>query len=276
MSELEYPNLRGREKRKKVDDDYRKQISDNLGDGKIFDNHYSWVDSDLGHYSRTFSRELKDFLDLTNYLKARFNKKINCLDIGGIGDSLFGGIYEELKSKIGVPIFGTKQTSLDLGKSLGISLHHASRKEKIDEWQHRSIIGDAYSSESVEETKKYFGTEGVDFIISRMGRGLEFAPENPFKLYEAIKNYYEILNVGGTMLLQLPARHQKIIVAWVNFLKRNYPHLVIKFNSPNHFGYDPSLDGDYTLTIMIEKNEKSPTVLPPLSKFATFRLKSEL
>ncbi len=274
---LEYPNLRGKEVRNRINERYEKVVLDNFGDVGYLRNNYSWTDSLVEHYSKTFSRELTYLGGLSGYLNLRFgNRKVNCLDLGGTGNLLFRDIHAEGKNPK-VPILNiNKKSAVELNKTLGVSLHHGQDEFSEDGWKHKNIVGDVYSDLTFSHVEKYFKKDGVDFIISRMGAGLEFAPENPFKIFQAIKNYYSILNPGGSMLLQGPARHTKLIRVWANYINRNFPNLKVTVKSPTHRGgWDASAYSPDNLTILVEKDQGSPVELPALSKFDIFRMKKD-
>lgn len=277
MSNLEYPYLRGK-KRNETNRQYEYDIKKNLGNVDYLLENYKWRNSGVDHYSLTFARELKKYGDIFGYLSYRFvGRKINCLDIGGSGNRLFEDIYN---LTIEQQYYKAKDKFVDLNKTMGISLHHGLGSYDSDDWKHECLTGDAFSDKTFEKTEEYFGLEGVDFIISRMGRGLDFTPENPFQIFKALKNYYSLLNIGGSMLLQLPVRHERLIASWVNFLRRNIKpkNLKIITNFPDSDEmepYDATTDNSTILTILIEKNIGAPLELPGLSKFAVFKMKRD-
>ncbi len=240
---------------------YQSRINSEHGDDQLAKLHYNWLNSSAFIYEKSFARELRHG-ELANYLHKRFHaKKINCLDIGGVGEQLFDNL---------------RVRRVNIGHTVGLSLHQLSDLRSEDGWNHEGVVGDAYSNVTIEKIKtKFRHVAGLDFIISRMGAGLDYRPSNPIVLFQTLNSYYKMLNEGGTMLLQLPVRDAKLMRIWFNFIKRqNISGLNIKVKFPSDaVPSDASSDPRKTLTMILEKNHGAPTELPYLPLMKVFRIK---
>lgn len=197
---------------------------------KIIKNgHYTWVDSPLEEtrsyiegrsFSDSFSYVLPEKnIGLKQYieksLEARKGKAIG-VEFGGIGSQLFSGFS---------PNF--------FAKSMGVTLvdqrtHNNDEKSFQEDIRinHEILINNILKSETYEYLKKWLNHEKIDLIISRMAAGLEFIPLEPYTTSKILEIWYELLNDGGIMFVQVPVEFNKLLVLWVEMIQKKFSEVI--------------------------------------------------
>lgn len=224
---------------------------------------YHWLDSNWYDYISSFTRLFSDNSPL-KYLDSRFSgRKINALDLGGAGNILFHGLTHDEQNP--VPLQFGQTAGVDLNGPFVKPDDTPEHKSRYTLPEHKNIIADAFSKSTFRQVQEVF-PKGVDLIISRMGAGLKHSPDSPELLFRLLNNYYQILNVGGALILQLPVKFAQEVKKWQEYLQANQTKgLNFKFSFPEEGpGSDSRRGSQDNLCILIEKNEDAPNNLPSL------------
>jgi hypothetical protein len=198
----------------------KKRIADFEVQGKDKINnkeHYHWINSHIDGptaaeerggepFSHSFiriltGRNLKSYIQKT--IETKRGEAIG-VEFGGIGSNLFAGFSPGFFAKS----FGV--TLVDHRKPEELALQNAEN-EKI---HHEVLIGDIFDEETYKSLNKKLAGAKVDFIVSRMAKGLEFVPMEPYTVSKILKIWYDLLNEGGIMLVQTPTTLNNLLKIW--------------------------------------------------------------
>lgn len=174
-------------------------------------------------------------LKMKDYLKEKFSNKkegIIIVEMGGPGVNLVKDINSVCKVK--------KSFALTLDVGFNLAKSEECFKEKNIPLNHEIILGDMFLSQKFLELKNKLKGEKVDFLIERMRAGTEFLSDSschPFWYYEQLNNWYQLLSLGGIMLVEIPyyaPLDYPVIRNWIDFLKRNKE---VKLNNNRSLSY---------------------------------------
>ncbi len=210
-----------------------------VGEKKINqESHYTWVDSPVDGFEddltgMPFSLSFKDLLphletSLRNYIENILEEKKGKavgVEFGGIGSRFFAGFSEGFFEKsFGVTLVDHRKSS-----------HNFSILVEEDKQNHHEVIeGDIFDFKTYETLEKSLGHHKVDLIVERMGRGLEFVPIEPYTVAKVLNTWYELLDEGGMMFVQVPFEFSRLLEAWAHKIENDFKgKLEIKFSKAN-------------------------------------------
>jgi len=193
--------------------------------------HYTFVDSSLDNYStskgvpffESFYRVLpRSSENMTNYiqkfLKPKRGKAIG-LEFGGIGSGVFHSFSPGVFAKsVGVTLVDHRD-----GEEL------AQSKKEDKKINHETLEGDIFDLKTYESLNKLLEGKKVDFIVSRMAKGLEFVPVEPYTVSKILKIWYELLAEEGIMFVQTPIAFNNLLKDWAEKIKKECKSLEISF-----------------------------------------------
>jgi len=197
-------------------------------EGKNAVNRYTWRNSPLeGEYvpniGMSFAESFYDtFYDnkgirhyIEKILKAKAGKAIG-IEFGGVGENLFSGF-----------------TSGFFVQSVGVTLidhrDHEKTNEpfgKDSEINHKVLEGNIFDSSTYKSLNKILENKKVDLIMERMGRGLEFVPIEPYSVSRILEVWYELLNEGGVMFIQVPVEFNYLLKAWIKKIEEEFKDVI--------------------------------------------------
>ncbi len=204
---------------------------------------------------QSFSKVFEDVViggDIKKYTEMILNEKKGeaiGIEFGGIAVNLFEGFDDGFfKQTIGVSLadYRTKSGQLKEG---------GAKKIYPDGRQHNIIIGNLFDREIYQKINKITRGKKVDFIIERMLGGFENVPNNsPLVLMVVLQKWYEMLNEGGLLLIQIPWPMEDIAKEWVKLLQ----------NGKYKQGVDVGFSESRWVSLRIHKLKKAPDRLPVL------------
>jgi hypothetical protein len=237
------------EKENKIADGYKKEELSRSEKGK---QPWDVYNSKLKSYDESFARVLgykkRDALSkhiITDYLKERFagnEGQLRALELGGTG--LF--FHEIIDPQTKQPLFK---------KIAGVTLQDFEGLNNLpnDSLDRRKVIeGQIFEGgqDSIVKTKvkEWFANKGVDFIVERMVGGMYDKVIDLNFQFLSLSSWYDLLNVNGVMLVQIPASSPELteyeyknkLINWINFIRSN-PSLSQRVKT--------NFDGDYALKI---------------------------
>ncbi|MFA6353825.1 MAG: hypothetical protein WCW93_02750 [Candidatus Paceibacterota bacterium] len=197
--------------------------------GKKGKKDYSWLDSPLDEDFHSIGGE--SFAKSFYYILPESNKNMKsyvqeCLkkkegeavgvEFGGIGSNVFKSF-----------------SSGFFAQSIGVDLiDHRKRKDLVQSKKedkkinHEILKGDIFDLKTYESLDKLLEGKKVDFIVSRMGRGLEFVPIEPYTVSKILKIWYELLAEEGVMFVQTPVAFNKLLRDWTEKIEKEYKNLI--------------------------------------------------
>jgi len=251
----------GQERRKVLEENAR-SIDNFKNDGKDLINksrHYTWLDSHLDN-STLGKSFLESFYPL---LEGKFEYSLRRYIENSLSKSKGEAIGVEFGG-VGVQLFSDFRSGF-FKKSFGVTLvdHRKNDTKLKDEKKlpsHTIVKGNIFSSKPYEKLKK-LGVDKVDFIIERMGRGLEFVPTEPYKMSEVLNVWYKMLKEDGLMIVQTPPVFNNILKEWGEKIEKDYKdQLIFKYN----LGYGIASHVEHS-SFRLQKLKGSPEELPLLS-----------
>jgi hypothetical protein len=173
-----------------------------------------WVE---GSFFNTFHKTIEEYDSLQEYIENILKEKKGeavGIEFGGLGINLFKSFTPGFfKQSIGV--------SLSDYRTEDGSLAGASCKEYKDSRKHDIIIGNIFDKDIYEKINKIIENKKVDFIIERMYGGLDNVPENYLIVMAILQKWYEMLNQGGVMFVEMPPFTIRVIQDWVALLQKS-------------------------------------------------------
>lgn len=209
----------------------RKEIiadnDDGIADFKVkgknlinYQDHYTILDSEISG-NESFEDSFKYVLpapgDLRYYIQKTLEKrkmKAIGVEFGGVGSNLFAGFSDKFFAKsIGVTLVDHREKN--------IYPEHSS-KEDDDKINHEVLVGDIFNSKTYESLNEKLNGAKVDLIISRMLKGLEFVPRDPYTVGKVLQVWYKLLNENGIMLVQTPYKFNNLLSKWAEKIRKQY------------------------------------------------------
>lgn len=239
------------------------------------DEIFTWLDShaNYSNYSikgeggASFSDSFREILPrgkkLTRYVEETFKEnegKMIGVEFGGVGSNFFRDFSPGFFQKsVGVTLVDHRTEKV------------AKKEEKENKYiNHEILVGDIFDGKTYENLKKSLNGKKVNFLVSRMARGLELVPENPYIVSKALERWYEILEEGGLMFVQFPIVFNNLVEEWAKKIKREYENnLEVKCT----FGWRKDHYGSASSSFSLRKLPGSPKELPLLDPRAVHRTK---
>ncbi len=165
-------------------------------------------------------------------------------------------IEDKLESKKGKAVgveFGGNAVDVFKGfskdffiKSVGICLEE--RAETIDNLAildrfnssnstHYVLTGDIFEK-NVYETLDSINIKSADLILERMAAGFVTIPQLPIANIRIVQKWYEMLNEGGLMLIQVPGNFEQLLDRWVKFVESEYSNTLSVAYDNDGCGFD--------------------------------------
>lgn len=196
------------------------------GDGRDGD-IYSWIDSPLRldpndhtvvDYDSSFLPLVEDSMEdvnVSDYLLRIFRHKQ-----GGEGLVVadFGGPGRRLARDIGNLGEKTEKGALKIKKSFGITLRDVGDRSEDAERNHTVAEANLLDEEADEAFETWRAHEPVDVAFSRMGKGLETLPLDPYLLGGKVARAYRSLGEGGVLVIQAPQKLNPLLREWKKML----------------------------------------------------------
>lgn len=216
-------------------------------------------DTNLGtSFFDTFRSVLPDGTEsLTSYieqvLKAKRGRAL-AIEFGGTGSKLFANFSPRFFARTcGVTLVDHSRPKSNLEKiraNLGLS---GSR-------EHSVLLGDMFADETYNTVRQWSKGAKVDLIIERLLKGLEFVPIEPFILSKVLQRWYEMLDVNGVMLIEVPPKLDPLVESWTNLLreKRIYEKLNIEYVTAS------ARQSSFSSVLRLRKLSGAPESLPLL------------
>lgn len=223
--------------------------------------HYRDTNSPLengnSNYSLFFEAVLPEGQNLRSYIESSLAEKEGSaigVEFGGIGSNLFRGFSKGFfKETIGVTLFDTraeKEKTADERKNQEHNLHHTV------------VEGDILSEDLYKNLEDRLAQQKVDLIIERMYLGLEHMPVEPYKLSEALKKWYKLLDEGGILFVQIPVIFNNLLVAWADMIRKSHgQEIEFQYVEGSH---DASLEDTGYSSFRLRKLKGAPEELPLL------------
>ncbi len=181
--------------------------------------HYTVLDSGISgphSFEESFtyvlpvgSEGLRDYIEKT--LKNKKGKAIG-IEFGGIGSKLF----HEFSDKFFIKSIGV--TLVDHRNEATLS----SLEKHDSEINHEVLQGNIFDQKTYDSLNKKLNSEKADLIISRMLKGVEFVPMDPYTVSKTLQTWYQLLNENGVMLVQAPIVFNELLVKWVEKIQKEY------------------------------------------------------
>lgn len=120
---------------------------------------------------------------MRDYVESVLKERRGCaigIEFGGVGTRLFSGFS---------PNFFTQ--------TVGVTLidHRTERERQCAQAdgapRHEVIEGNMLASQTYVELDQVLNGQKADFIIERLGRGIEFIPSEPYTLMRTLDAWYE-------------------------------------------------------------------------------------
>ncbi len=224
--------------------------------------HYRDTNSPLengnSNYSLFFEAVLPEGQkNLRSYIESSLAEKKGAalgVEFGGIGSNLFRGFSKGFfKESVGVTLVDTrtnKEKTRDGHENLEHNLHHTV------------LEGDILSEDVYKNLENTLAHRKVDLIIERMYLGLEFMPAEPYKLSEALKKWYKLLDEGGILLVQTPVVFNNLLDRWAEMIRKNHgQEIEFQYVEGSH---DASLEDTGYSSFRLRKLKGAPEELPLL------------
>lgn len=171
---------------------------------------------------------------ISRYLRKKFENRAGDLvgiELGGPGSSLFEDLNKSSDKNLFV-------------KSAGVTLmdFRSNDRRVIDNKNNHTVIATNIfeqknkTNDGVGLVKKWLNGSKADFIIERMEGGIYDFPNNINYFYLILKQWYEMLEVGGVMFIQVPvnvkANVTPLIQEWCNLVNQNHSDSIFVQFSP--------------------------------------------
>ena len=211
-------------------------------------------DSTLENFLLTFknvlpeeykSKKIISEKDFEGYLKKTLRETmehdLTAIEFGGPGSNLFSGFSPRFfRQTIGICLKDIRNENM---------------KEEDKNINHSIIEGDIINAQSrkllIDEIKHKFGAQKTDLIISRMAGALDSLDKNGAILDRLIRDWYDLLNENGLMLIQIKYFYEQnifvLVKKWAEAIINKFPEIDISVS-------------DYA--IRLHKRKGSPDELP--------------
>jgi len=171
------------------------------------------------------------------------------MEFGGIGVNAFSGFTRG---------FFKRSFGIVLGDHREGVMKEADRELLVD-LKHEVLEGDILSPGPYKILENKLGGDKVDLIMERMILGLEMVPPDPYTIGKVLQTWYQLLNEGGIMLVQVPTVFEELLVRWETLLSSQYKD-VLEFQFSRDIG---SVSGS-NCAFRLRKLPGAPASLPLL------------
>lgn len=192
---------------------------------------YSWIDSPLYldpqdnnavEYDSSFLPLVESSMEdvnVSDYLLRVFAHRqggegLVVADFGGPGRR----VAREL-AKLGEK---TERGALGVRKSFGMTLKDVGDTSADADEKHTVAEADLLSPQGDEAFNAWRGNDSVDIFFSRMGKGLEALPLDPYLLGEKAALAYRSLSEDGVMVIQAPTKLNPLLREWKKLLTKEH------------------------------------------------------
>lgn len=220
-------------------------------------------------------RNVKNYIEQT--LKERAGKAIG-IEFGGPGSELFRGFSKGFFEKsLGVTLLDHRYSRAEvLGEEYvedqGLSGEEMLGAEQDTAIHHTLLQGDILTDETYERVNEWLHGRKASLIIERMGCGLGFLPEDEFLAGELIARWYELLDEGGIMFIQVPVEINHVFNVWASTVSVQHPEtLMLSFD----IGRTNAMPTTEQTVLMLQKLKGAPDHLPLLTSREVLTLKRE-
>ncbi len=249
----------GLEKKQPFNREYREVIKEHKDDFKenspanytyaIQDSPLRGADDNVVAFEDSFRNVLPEGQrDLRNYIEqalAQRKGEAIGLEFGGPGSKFFAGFSRG---------FFKKTAGIDAaGRARMDSTFFRGVREMIR--GHMVIQGDILVPRTYSAALgTWLGDDKPDLIVEHMVGGFELNPIHPMTVYKTFKRWYELLNKGGIMFVQVPHNARPIVQSWVDMVRGQ------DFSGLLEVAYHPTdtLDGDYSQDLSVLRLRKLP------------------
>ncbi len=184
---------------------------------------YGWVDSPLDYskegkflnargepFFNTFKRILpREAPGLRAYIEETLKEKKGeavGIEFGGPGAEAFTGFSEGFfKKSAGVVLVDHRP----FPKVGGLGLSQENTPDT-----HTVFLQDVLAPKTYADLTEWIGADKADFIIERMGAGLDLLPTDPYTAAKLLQTWYGLLSPGGLMLVQTPPALDPLLGPW--------------------------------------------------------------
>ena len=91
-----------------------------------------------------------------------------------------------------------------------------------DEKRHHSVIpGNLLSKSTDEAIEEWLGGEKADLVFERMYGGLDILPDEPYMLSRKVGQWYDLLDEGGIMFVEVPANMRYLVTPWSEMISKH-------------------------------------------------------
>ncbi len=182
-------------------------------------NRYGIVDARLNRsvtgFERTFRRVCKGER-MKNYIETVLEKmrgEAIGIEFGGLAINLFNDFDKGLfKQTIGISLSDYRTGDGQL-KNGGQKMVHTDGR------QHNIIIGNLLDDSIYKKINKIIKGKKADLIIERMIAGLNNIPNNFLVVMTILQRWYNMLNEGGLLLVQVPDFAVSVVEEWLKILQ---------------------------------------------------------
>ncbi len=254
-----FPSGKDREMELAANAEQVKRFRENAQD-LIENNYYTWKDSPLDEdeerqvsfrtafypvLPEKFQHSLKEYIEVE--LSERKGKAVG-VEFGGTGSRVFSEFTPGFfKNTVGV-------TLIDHRSKMGKLLSGDGRRN------HEVIEGDILSPDTYDALNEATGGKKANLIMERMGRGLELVPDEPYYVAKILNIWYQILNEGGVMFVQVPAKFSSILKKWGELMEEYKDTIELQY-FPGFIDTDGMCLGSFRL----KKLKGAPKDLPLLN-----------
>lgn len=124
------------------------------------------------------------------------------------------------------PGFFTKSITVSLIDHRGWSSELARLSERDKKINYEVLEGNIFDTETYKFLKQRLGSEKVDLIIERMGKGLEFVPIEPYTISKILQIWYNLLSEGGIMFSQTPVVFNNLLEIWIFKIQKEFKNII--------------------------------------------------
>lgn len=216
---------------------------------------YRWIDSTAdkgGTYpiGKSFMFAVPEGMRFSEFIEGVLHDRrgnARGVEFGGVGANFFSSFSKGF-----------------FAHTVGISLHDERRffdeyKPDSELHNHTYIQGDFFDDSVYDRIREVLGDAHVDFIVERIGGGVDLNIQHPIMLARLLARWYRLLRAGGIMCVQVPVSMNEFIPLWVAHVESITKYIHIDFRRA---AYDASPYAQSA--IVLRKYEDAPEDLPLL------------
>ena len=177
--------------------------------------------------------------DIQHVLEAKSQR--TAVELGGSGNNTFAHFPEGF-----------------FDQTIGTVLHNTGIQQNLS---HTVLRVNIFSPDGIDTIKQHLPHGKTDCLIQRIGGPLTMEqsrtyPPNLFEVVSIAQQWYELLNEGGVMYMQLPAEISLYMTYYLDYIKANYAD-TLEITTGK---------GNYSSNVLrLVKKPNAPTSLPLLS-----------